>query len=80
MLQFNKKQIKKTHKEVVSSVKNLSKPEQIQELRDQINAELDKLPKRKRKKMQKLAEAYINGKVLRPNENIDNKRFMLEGS
>lgn len=79
-----KKQIKKVHKEVVSSIKNLPKDVQVQKLRevfeDEINSEIEKLPKRMKNKMRKLADMYINGKVLKPNEDVDNKKLMLENS
>jgi hypothetical protein len=41
-----------------------------------IEKEIKKYPRKERKKLRLLLEEYNKGKVLRPNEDVDNKEYI----
>lgn len=56
------------------------KKEYIKKKEAEIKEMLKKIPKKQRKKAEKLYNLYLQGKVLQPNKNIDNKELMNKGS
>ena len=43
-----------------------------------LEAELKKLPKKQRKRAEKMLALFEKGQVLKPNEDIDNKKLILD--
>lgn len=73
-----KKEMEKVREETVMKLKDMSKEEQIKSIQDEIESELLKLPKRMQKRARKMADRAIKGQLLRPDEDIDNKKLIME--
>lgn len=52
----------------------------LEEKQKEITERLKQLPRKQRKKAEKLYNMYLQGKILKPNKDIDNKELMLKGS
>ena len=57
---------------------NKKTPEEQNSILYGLEAELKKLPKKQRKKAEKMLLMFEKGQVLRPNEDVDNKKIILE--
>lgn len=68
-------------KEIIdSTINQLNKrpKDELLKIQDAMEAELAKLPKKKRLKAEKLLKMYEKGQYLRPNKDVDNKKTILE--
>jgi len=53
-------------------------PEEQDKILSGLEAQLNQLSKKQRKKAEKLLGLFNKGQILRPNEDVDNKKLMLE--
>jgi len=73
-----KKEFKELQEDTITRLKDMPREEQIKTLKEEIEEELAKLPKKMQKRARKLADKAIKGQILIPNENVDNKKIIQD--
>jgi len=73
-----KKEMESVKNDILSDIEGMSKEDKVKKLRDDIELEILKLPKKMRARARKLYGMYTKGQVLRPDQDIDNKKLIME--